>query len=187
MRRLAVFAGSFSLGVFLAQYVLQGGWILAGAGLALALGFLSKLLPWEWRRRGVILCAALALGLGWSWLYARQVQRPAQEMAGRRSDFTATLCGYAEETDFGARAEVRVEGVPGKAVLYAGEELLDLAPGQTVAGQARFNDAARVWDEDITAFTSKGVFSWPMPGGTWRPGRGPGTVPAGFPPGWAGP
>ena len=39
MRRLAVFAGSFSLGVFLAQYVLRDGWILAGAGLALALGF----------------------------------------------------------------------------------------------------------------------------------------------------
>ena len=91
MRRLAAFAGGFSLGVFLAQYLLRGGWILAGAGLALALGFLSKLLPWEWRRRGVILCAALALGLGWSWLYARQVQRPAQEMAGRRSDFTATF------------------------------------------------------------------------------------------------
>ncbi|WP_304965447.1 DNA internalization-related competence protein ComEC/Rec2 [uncultured Oscillibacter sp.] len=172
MRRLAAFAGSFSLGVFLAQYVLRGGWILAGAGLALALGFLSKLLPWEWRRRGVILCAALALGLGWSWLYARQVQRPAQEMAGRRSDFTATLCGYAEETDFGARAEVRVEGVPGKAVLYAGEELLDLAPGQTVAGQARFNDAARVRDEDITAFTSKGVFLLAYARGNLETGEG---------------
>ena len=172
MRRLAAFAGSFSLGVFLAQYVLRGGWILAGAGLALALGFLSKLLPWEWRRRGVILCAALALGLGWSWLYARQIQRPAQEMAGRRSDFTATLCGYAEETDFGARAEVRVEGVPGKAVLYAGEELLDLAPGQTVAGQARFNDAARVRDEDITAFTSKGVFLLAYARGNLEAGEG---------------
>ena len=172
MRRLAVFAGSFSLGVFLAQYVLRGGWILAGAGLALALGFLSKLLPWEWRRRGVILCAALALGLGWSWLYARQIQRPAQEMAGRRSDFTATLCGYAEETDFGARAEVRVEGVPGKVVLYAGEELLDLAPGQTVAGQARFNDAARVRDEDITAFTSKGVFLLAYAQGNLKAGEG---------------
>ena len=172
MRRLAAFAGSFSLGVFLAQYVLRGGWILAGAGLALALGFLSKLLPWEWRRRGVILCAALALGLGWSWLYARQIQRPAQEMAGRRSDFTATLCGYAEETDFGARAEVRVEGIPGKAVLYAGEELLDLAPGQTVAGQARFNDAARVRDEDITAFTSKGVFLLAYARGNLEAGEG---------------
>ncbi len=106
----------------------------------------------------MILCAALSLGLGWSWLFARQVQRPAQEMAGRTEDFAATLCGYASETDFGARAEIRLEGVPGKAVLYAGRELLDLVPGQTVAGRARFSDAARIRDEDISAFTSKGVF-----------------------------
>lgn len=158
MRRLAAFAGGFSLGVFLAQYLLRGGWILLGAGLALALGFLSVLLPWERRRRGVLLCAALSLGLGWSWLYARQVQRPAQALAGQTGDFTATLCGYASETDFGARVTVRLDGVPGKAVLYAGEELLDLVPGQTVSGQARFSDAARIRDEDITTFTSKGVF-----------------------------
>lgn len=158
MRRLAVFTGGFSLGVFLAQYLLQDGWTLLGAGLALAMGLLSMLLPWKWRRRGVILCAALSLGLGWSWLYARQVQRPAQALAERTEDFTATLCGYASETDFGARAEARLEGVPGKLVLYAGEELLELVPGQTVTGRARFQDAARIRDEDITAFTSKGVF-----------------------------
>ena len=158
MRRLAVFAGGFSLGAFLARYLLEGGWALLGAGLSLLAGMLMALLPWEWRRRGVILCAALALGLGWSWLYARQVQRPAQLLAGQTGGFTATLCGYASESDFGAQAEVRLEGVPGKAMFYGGEELLELVPGKTIAGQARFRDAARVRDEDITAFTSKGVF-----------------------------
>ena len=158
MRRLAVFAGGFSLGVFLAQYLLRGGWILLGAGLALALGLLSVFLPREWRRRGVILWAALSLGLGWSWLYARQVQRPAQALAERTEQFTATLCGCAVETDFGARAVVRLEGVPGKAALYAGKELLELVPGQTVTGRAQFRDSARIRDEDITTFTSKGIF-----------------------------
>ncbi len=158
MRRLAVFAGGFSLGVFLAQYLLQDGWRLLGAGLALALGLVSALLPQAWRRRGVILFAALSLGLGWSWLCARQVQRPAQTLAGRTEYFTAVLCGYASKTDFGAQATVRLEGVLGKVVLYAGRELLELVPGQTVAGQARFSDAARIRDEDVTAFTSKGVF-----------------------------
>lgn len=172
MRRLAVFAGGFSLGVFLAQYLLRGGWTLLGAGLALALGLLSVLLPWERRRRCVLLCAALSLGLGWSWLYARQVQRPAQALAGRTGDFTATLCGCASETDFGARVTVRLEGVPGKAVLYAGRELLDLVPGQTVAGQARFHDAARIRDEDVTTFTSKGVFLLAYGRGTLAVGEG---------------
>lgn len=172
MRRLAVFAGGFSLGVFLAQYLLRGGWALAGAGAALALGLLSLRLPWEWRRRGVALCAALALGLGWSWLCARQVQRPAQALAEREEAFTATLCGYARETDFGARAEVRLSGVPGKAALYAGRELLDLVPGQTVTGRARFRDAARIRDEDITTFTSKGVFLLAYARGTLEAGEG---------------
>ena len=158
MRRLAVFAGGFSLGVFLAQYLLRGGRALPGAGIALAAGFLALALPWEWRRRGVILCAALALGLGWSWLYARQVQRPAQALAGRTGEFTATLCGCASESDFGARVTVRLEGVPGKAMLYGGRELLELVPGQAVSGQARFSDAAHIRDEDIATFTSKGVF-----------------------------
>ena len=64
MRRLAVFAGGLSLGVFLAQYLLRGGWALAGALAGLLLGCLSLALPWEWRRRGVAFCAAAALGLG---------------------------------------------------------------------------------------------------------------------------
>lgn len=162
MRRLAFFAGGFSLGAFLYSFPLRflpgDGWPLAAAGLALGLGLLSLLLPWEWRRRSVILFAALALGLGWSWLYARQVQRPAQNLSGRTGEFAATLCDYASETDFGARAAVRMEGVPGKVMLYGGEELLELVPGQTVSGQVRFSDAALIRDEDVATFTSKGVF-----------------------------
>ncbi len=158
MRRLAVFAGGVSLGVFLAQYVLRDGWVLLGAGVALALGFFSLFLPWEWRRRGVVLCAALALGLGWNWLYVRQVQQPAQSLAERTEPFTATLCGYAAQSDFGARVELRLEGVPGKVMFYGGRELLELAPGQIIAGRARFRDAARIRDEEITTFTSKGTF-----------------------------
>lgn len=158
MRRLAVFAGGFSLGIFLAQYLLRGDAALPGAGASLTLGVLALALPWEWRRRSVVFCAALALGLGWSWLYARQVQRPAQALSGRTERVTATLCGYAAESDFGARVTVRLEGVPGRAALYAGRELLDLVPGQTVTGQVRLSDAARIRDEDVTTFTSKGVF-----------------------------
>ena len=36
MRRLAVFAGSFSFGVFLAQYLLPHTWLLPLAGVAIA-------------------------------------------------------------------------------------------------------------------------------------------------------
>ena len=158
MRRLAVFGGGFSLGVFLAQYLLPGGWALAGAWAGLGGALLCLTLPRVWRRRGVVLLAALALGLGYSWLYARQVQAPCQALAGSEGYVQATLCGYAVRTDHGARAPVRLEGLPGRALFYGGEELLDLEPGQTVSGYAQLRDAARIRDEDITSFTSKGVF-----------------------------
>ena len=61
MRRLAVFAGAFSAGIFLAQYLLRPEWLLPGALVCLGLGWASFLLPWEIRRRSVAACAALAL------------------------------------------------------------------------------------------------------------------------------
>lgn len=158
MRRLAVFSGGFSLGVFLAQYVLADAWALAGALAGLAGAVFALALPGIWRRRCEIFCAALALGLGWSWLWARQVQRPAEALAGRTEFVAATLCGYASESGFGARVPVRLEGVPGKVMFYGGTELLELVPGQTITGQVLFRSAARIREEDITTFTSKGVF-----------------------------
>lgn len=159
MRKLAVFAGAFSLGIFLAQYLLQPEWQLTAALAALGLGWASFLLPWGLRRRSVVICAALALALGWNWLYIRQVQRPMEALAGTEGAAVMTLLDYADSTDYGARATVRLDGFPyGKVVLYGDGSLLDLAPGQTVSGAVRFRSAARVRDTDVTSFTSKGVF-----------------------------
>lgn len=158
MRRLAVFAGAFAAGIFLAQYLLAEEWLIPGAFACLALGILSTRLPWEARRRAVAGFAALALALGYDWLYIRQMQKPAAALAETEQTLSATLCGYAEEASFGARVTVRLEGVPGKVVYYGDYGLLELAPGQTLTGTVLLRDASRILDEDITTFTSKGVF-----------------------------
>lgn len=159
MRKLAVFAGAFSLGIFLAQYLLRPDWLLPAALIFLALGWAAFLLPWEIRRRGTVACAAVALALGWNWLYLRQIQRPMEALAGTEESVVMTLCGYAEETDYGARAVVRLEGVPlGKAVFYGDSYLLELEPGEMISSQARFQSAAKIRDTDVTSFTSKGIF-----------------------------
>lgn len=183
MRRLAVFAGGFCLGVFEYHYPLRHLPVCAlAASLAcLGLGLLALLLPWKWRRRGVVLCAAMALGLGWSWLYARQVQRPAEALAGREEAMTATLCDYAAGSGFGVRATVRLEGVPGKAALYGGEELLALEPGQTVTGVLRLRSAGRIRDEDVATFTSKGVFLLAYSRGPLTAGEGTSGGPRWYP------
>lgn len=158
MRRLALFAGGFSLGIFLAQFLLAGVHSLWAALAALLGAFASLALPWSWRRRAIVVLAAVSLGLGWNWLYTRQIQRPAEVLAETEEIRTAAICGYAVPSGFGARVTVRLEGVPGKAVLYGGEDLLEREPGQRVSGILRLRSAARIRDEDITAFTSKGVF-----------------------------
>ena len=43
MRRLAWFAGAFSLGIFLAQYLLADAWLLPGAWAFLALAVVLRL------------------------------------------------------------------------------------------------------------------------------------------------
>ena len=158
MRTLAVFAGSFSLGIFLAQYLLKESWLLSGAGICLLLGCGALLLPGLWRRRGVLVGTALALALGYNWLYCRQVERPMLSLAGTEQAVSMTLCDYAVETNYGAKVTVRVEGLPAKVVYYGDETLLTLEPGQTVSDRVYFQDAGRIRDDDITTFTSKGVF-----------------------------
>nr|WP_326185712.1 DNA internalization-related competence protein ComEC/Rec2 [uncultured Oscillibacter sp.] len=158
MRRLAVFAGAFSLGIFLAQYLLPYDWLLSGAVLCLCLGFGALRLPWEWRRRGVVIGAALALALGYDWLYVRQVQRPMEALADKEADVTMTLLDYAEPATYGVKATVRIEGLPGKAVYYGDETLLALQPGQTIRDRVSLRSSGRIRDEGVSVFTSKGVF-----------------------------
>ena len=54
MRRLAVFAGAFALGIFLSQYLLPGGWLLPGAFLCLGLACAALFLPNPWRKRALL-------------------------------------------------------------------------------------------------------------------------------------
>jgi competence protein ComEC len=120
---------------------------------------LALALPAPWRRRGLTGLCALSLAFGWNWLYARQVQAPLEALAGTEQTVTMTLCDYAAPTDYGAKVTVRLAGYPlGRAVYYGDETLLDLRPGQTVTDLAALSSAARIRDDDITTFTSKGVF-----------------------------
>ena len=158
MRVLASFAGAFAAGIFAAQYWLPYDWLLpcAAAAFALACGrVFVKGLP---GRRLLLVGLGLCLAFGYDWLYVRQVQRPMEALAGTRTELTMTLCGCAAATDYGAKATVRTDRLPGKLVYYGDEGLLELRPGQTVTDTVYFQSASRVRDDDVTAFTSKGVF-----------------------------
>ena len=159
MRKLATFTGAFALGVFLAQYLLPDEFLLPGCGLFLLLTGGAFALP-KGKRLGVmLLCGGFSLALGYDFLYVQAVQQPMLVLADSQQTVTMTLCDYPEETDWGSKATVRLDGFfLGKAVYYGDKDLLDLHPGQTVTDQVAFQNAARIRDDDVTSFTSKGVF-----------------------------
>lgn len=159
MRKLALFSGAFALGIFLAQYLPGSAWQPCAAAGCFVAALFALALPGLWRKRGVLALCGLSLALGWNWLYARQVQGPLESLAGTEQAVTMTLCDYASATDYGAKVTVKLEGYPlGKVVYYGDETLLELEPGQTVTDRVSFQSAARIRDDDITSFTSKGMF-----------------------------
>ena len=108
-----LFCGGFAAGIFLAQYLLPGGWLLSGGLVCLALGFGALLLPECWRKRAILCLVGAALALGWNWLYVRQVSEPMEALADTQQALTMTLTEYPTETRFGAKVTVRAEGLPG--------------------------------------------------------------------------
>ena len=158
MRKLALFTGAFSLGIFLAQYLLPTAWLLPMGAAAFILALGRLVLRNDWGRRALLVGIGLSFAFGWNWLYIRQVQAPMEALADTEQPVTMTICDYAVRTDYGAKVTVKLAGLPGKAVYYGNEALLTASPGQTVTDTVHLKSAARIRDEDVTAFTSKGVF-----------------------------
>ena len=158
MRVLATFAGFFAFGIFLAQYLIPAEWLLLFGAAAFVLAFGRLFLRNDLGRRLLLAGVGLALAFGYNWLYIRQVQRPMEALAGTDREAVMSLCDYAVPTNYGAKATVRLEGLPGKAVYYGTADLLELEPGQTVTDLLHLQSASRIQDDDVTSFTSKGVF-----------------------------
>lgn len=160
MRKLAVLTASFAVGIFLAQYLLPSDWMLPVAVGCFTAGGMGLVLRGRGYKRIFLAGMGLALAIGYNWLYAAWVQGPMEALAGtERGGVVMTVCDYAVSTNFGAKATVKLEGLPfGKAVFYGDSSLLELEPGQTVVSDVRFQSAARIRDDDVTSFTSKGIF-----------------------------
>lgn len=158
MRRLAALTGAFSLGIFLAQYLLPAAWLLPCGALAYGAAWGRAALPGRRGRYLLLAGVGLALGLGWNWLYVREVQRPMEEMSGREVVWTMTVCEAPRAARSGVRVAVRMEGLRGKAVYYGDASMAGLMPGQTLQGRFRLRSAARIREDDLRNFTAQGVF-----------------------------
>lgn len=166
MRILATVSLSFSLGTLLAVLLRWENWQL-WAGLFLLAAAAATWLPWKrklmlpshlLRLRLVVipLAAALLYFVG----YRQVVQQPVVDRCGQQLPFAGTVADWPEETENGARVTLWLEDhFFAKAVYYGEESLLQLEPGQVLRGEAYWQNAARIRDDEITTFTAKGAYA----------------------------
>lgn len=161
MRKLATVCIAFSAGIFSAQYFLPQQWIFP---LAAAFGVLSLLalfvLREKKRLRAMLILLSFAFALVYNAAYTELVCSPNEALCGTVETLSLELCDYATETDYGAKVNVRIlgRGLHGKALYYGTEELLSCEPGTQLKVPVFVNSSAKVYDSEITTFTSKGVY-----------------------------
>ncbi len=123
-RPLFCFCAAFALGCIASQYFLAPALWLPAAGIVLVLGALGLLLRGPMRRR--------AAAVRWAWRspsagtpLTRFIAAPNEALIGATED-GAGACSYAVETNYGAKATVRIlgRGLRGRAVYYGGFDLL---------------------------------------------------------------
>ena len=165
MRVLAMTASAFSAAVFLACYLLPGGWLLP-AGLVLSLSGAALALVLRKRPRprlaALLVCWGAAAGLLWTAAYTVIFFQPARELDGRTVMLSGTVAEYPQEDDYGWSVLVRAETegwVTVDTVLYMDEQGMDLRPGDKISSVVHCPLADRTFSgEEITYYTAQGVF-----------------------------
>lgn len=162
MRKLMIFALSFSAAVYLAVYLLPEGWYLPGAGICALLAAAGFFVKKQMRRPVLLACLGLCLGFLWTFGFFALAAAPAEALAGKAGPCSALVLGYPQKTSYGVSVLVEVESggsfFKPKAMLYADGTYETLRPGDRLAFTARYQSAGRVRDESVTYYTSKGVF-----------------------------
>ena len=159
MRKFATIAFSFSLGIFAAVLLPWKGWYLWAAGVFALCAMLVALFygKLKYAKRELLIFCSLSISLAYFSAYNTLICRPATELCDGEHPFSAMVVEYPTPTDWGSKVTVWLR--PGvKAVYYTDPSGIELLPGQRISGQARWQDASRIRETDITTFTSRGVY-----------------------------
>lgn len=131
MRRGAVLCAAFAAAVFGAVYLLPTElWLPLGlAALAPAAWFL-----WRKQRPGVLIALGVSVALLWCTAYRQVTLVPAETLDDHRVQVTVVAAEQAAETDYGYSLPCYLigQGVPIRSVLYGGDALADVGPGDTL-------------------------------------------------------
>ncbi len=160
MRVLATIAFSFSFGIFASVLLPWSGWRIYAVAVCAAMGLIACFFRRKRVGRRLILMAfSLCAALLYHGFHQAVFITPALQNCGETTAFSATVVDWAEATDYGAEVTVKLDGKPSvKAVYYGDSDLLDTVPGNRISGMARWQNAARIHDTEITFFTAKNIY-----------------------------
>lgn len=172
MRKLALFGAAFSLAVFAANQMPY--WVLPWLGLFCFLLFAGCLFLRHLAGRrgsaaeakglhclqGALLASGVAVGLLWMWGYSMIFYAPAERLIGTTETVSATVLNYAESTDYGFKALVRIDagGTGIKTLLYGDSLKTSLEPGDELTLTAGFLSAKESHGDAVSWYTAKGIF-----------------------------
>lgn len=181
MRKLAWFAGGFGAACLLACCGLGGIWAVSAAAVLLLLSAamwlrtrpgedefvhprrfpLSRRAVFETGRRLAVFCLGGVLAFGWAAGYAALFRAPADRLAGTEQPISATVISYPVETSIGGWSmTLRLDGgfrAP-DVILYGSEDWEGLKPGDRVRCTARLKASDRLYGDETTYYTAKGVY-----------------------------
>ena len=155
MRKLMILSLSFAAGTALSHYLLPLS-ALPAAALAAAAVLLALRLTARRRLRLLLIAAALSLSFLYNFAFRTYIARRVAAASGEAVFVRAEVLDYAEAAASRCRVPVRWEGMQG--MLYGGEELRALGPGEVVSAVMAVEDASTVRNTTVSAFTAKGCY-----------------------------
>ena len=100
----------------------------------------------------------MALSLAYFTGYRQLVVQPVLQRCGAENAFSGVVTDYPVATDYGGKVTIRLAPLA-KAVYYGDENVLSLQPGDKISGNARWQDAGHIHDNEVTTFTSKSIYA----------------------------
>ncbi len=166
MRKLAIFTGGYAAAVFAAVLLFPelNRWAVGGAcaGVAVLLVLLRRLLPDKPRRRALLCCAGLALGMLWTGGYERMFLAPVRELDDTTIVLTATVIDWPQKGDYDIKVRTRADLPQGGRtdVLLSMDALYaDLRPGDVLTTVAHCSVSDKNgFGQQVGYNTAKGIF-----------------------------
>ncbi len=162
MRKLAVFAFSFSAAIILAKYVVPEERLILFASIFAAVGFLALLLNDMKRLCAMLTAFGLCAGFLWNFAYCIFFVKPFTYLDGQTEELTAEVADYPQETPYGISVYVKIKAenskFAAKSLLYADKKAVSLVPGDLIKTKAHMVLSTVSYGKETDYYTSKGIF-----------------------------